>query len=108
MPRKVVCDGKPDCPSGADEGPGCGLAECQSSKGSACNQGCMETPAGAECLCAAGERLNGTSECVDIDECAVPGKCSQMCHNTKGSYFCSCAPGYNQTNHKHGCKPAGE
>ena len=106
VPQKSVCDGKPDCPNGADEGTGCDLADCKARPD--CYQGCMETPLGAQCLCPAGERLNGTKECIDIDECLVPGKCSQMCHNVKGSYYCTCASGYNQTLDKHGCKPSGE
>lgn len=30
----------------------------------------------------------------DIDECLVPGSCSQFCQNEKGSFKCSCATGY--------------
>ncbi len=33
---------------------------------------------------------------LDIDECAEGGHCSQVCHNTPGSYSCSCVPGYLQ------------
>ena len=31
---------------------------------------------------------------VDINECDIPGTCSQKCENTKGSYKCSCHEGY--------------
>ena len=33
----------------------------------------------------------------DVDECASPtsSKCSQMCHNTPGSYRCMCMHGYH-------------
>ena len=33
--------------------------------------------------------------CVaDIDECQIPGMCSQQCENYKGGYKCSCFEGY--------------
>ena len=32
--------------------------------------------------------------CSDIDECAVPGSCSQHCTNTPGGFSCSCLAGY--------------
>lgn len=38
-----VCDGKPDCPNGADEGPGCDLSECEH-QGGLCSNGCKQTP----------------------------------------------------------------
>ena len=31
---------------------------------------------------------------LDINECLVPGSCSQFCLNNNGSYKCSCAAGY--------------
>lgn len=39
----VVCDGKLDCPNGADEGPGCDLAECKHQSG-LCSNECKQTP----------------------------------------------------------------
>ena len=30
----------------------------------------------------------------DVDECKLFGVCSQNCNNTKGSFKCSCLPGY--------------
>uniref|UniRef100_UPI00358DDFAF very low-density lipoprotein receptor-like n=1 Tax=Myxine glutinosa TaxID=7769 RepID=UPI00358DDFAF len=33
---------------------------------------------------------------TDINECTKPGLCSQICTNTKGSYKCSCLPGYGR------------
>lgn len=41
---------------------------------------------------------------MDLNECDPPGLCSQHCTNTKGSYFCSCAPGYILESDKHTCK----
>lgn len=51
-----VCDGKSDCPSGSDEGPGCDLDDCGDHGGS-CSNGCQQTPSGALCLCPPGEVL---------------------------------------------------
>lgn len=38
-----VCNGKPDCPNGADEGPDCEFKECQHQSG-LCSNGCKQTP----------------------------------------------------------------
>lgn len=47
----AVCDGKPDCPNGADEGPGCDLNEC-GQKNSQCTYKCIESPNVSSCLVA--------------------------------------------------------
>ena len=40
---------------------------------------------------------------VDIDECASNnGGCAQNCHNSPGSYSCSCNAGYEKSGF-HGC-----
>lgn len=31
---------------------------------------------------------------TDIDECEIPGTCSQICTNEKGSFKCECMEGY--------------
>jgi hypothetical protein len=38
-----VCDGKSDCPNGADEGAGCDLDECEH-QGGLCSNNCTQTP----------------------------------------------------------------
>lgn len=38
-----VCDGKPDCPNGADEGEGCDLNDCKHQVG-LCSNMCKQTP----------------------------------------------------------------
>ena len=41
---------------------------------------------------------------IDIDECAMRGDlCSHFCHNTLGSYICSCPPGYALQEDGHTC-----
>lgn len=98
----VVCDGKPDCPNGADEGPGCASTPCKANK-AGCTHGCHVTPMGPLCTCPKGEVLNDTTTCVDLNECLIAGTCSQHCTNSKGSYTCSCEPGYS-LELKHKCK----
>ena len=42
--------------------------------------------------------------CVDIDECQTDQhNCPHYCHNTNGSYTCSCAPGYEMEPVYGGC-----
>jgi len=41
---------------------------------------------------------------ADIDECAVlNGGCEHSCHNTIGSYFCSCNKGFELASNSHDC-----
>ena len=67
------CNGAADCTDGSDE-----KAQC----------------------CAIGyeRRTPDAPTCEDIDECKTrDGACSQYCHNTNGSFTCSCASGYSLT-----------
>ena len=59
---------------------------------------------GDECLCPIGEEKSATGLCVDTDECAHAETCSQVCNNTKGSFFCFCVDGYALEPDKHTCK----
>ncbi len=43
----------------------------------------------------------------DFNECEVDGTCSQECHNTNGSYHCSCVEGYQLKVDGRGCKALG-
>ncbi|GBP08672.1 Low-density lipoprotein receptor-related protein 2 [Eumeta japonica] len=98
-----VCNNQSDCPNGADEGEGCFLNECSHQNG-LCSNICKQTPEGPLCLCPEGEELADRYTCRDTNECDPPGVCSQLCINTKGSYFCGCVAGYRLTPDKHGCK----
>ncbi|GMT16834.1 hypothetical protein PFISCL1PPCAC_8131 [Pristionchus fissidentatus] len=49
------------------------------------------------CHCEAGFIPNGEQKCVDVNECATPGRCDQTCVNTDGAYTCSCNRGYQLT-----------
>ena len=43
-------------------------------------------------------------DCVDIDECEDDNPCAHNCHNTEGSYYCSCNDSYTLKADKFGCK----
>ena len=41
---------------------------------------------------------------ADINECSTSnGGCAQTCHNTVGSYYCTCNAGYTLASNNHGC-----
>jgi len=44
---------------------------------------------------------------ADVDECKIPGMCSQICENKKGGYKCSCHEGYEWDNADHRCRATG-
>eukprot|EP00088_Acartia_fossae_P028899 TRINITY_DN296_c0_g1_i2.p1 TRINITY_DN296_c0_g1~~TRINITY_DN296_c0_g1_i2.p1 ORF type:complete len:1146 (-),score=231.79 TRINITY_DN296_c0_g1_i2:150-3587(-) len=98
-----LCNGSPQCPKGDDE-ENCGLKNCESF---GCEQNCMESPhSGPQCYCEDGYELAiDGKNCQDIDECQQYGKCSQLCHNEKGKYACSCRDGY--TVEGNSCKYSG-
>ncbi|XP_044535016.1 complement C1r subcomponent [Gracilinanus agilis] len=54
-------------------------------------------------------------QAVDVDECAAQDnvieknsniglRCEHLCHNSIGSYFCSCRPGYELQADEHSCR----
>ncbi|CAN9512702.1 unnamed protein product [Ophioblennius macclurei] len=58
---------------------------------------------GKVCNCKYGFVGNGRTFCQDKDECQIGSSkiCGQhtTCHNTYGSYYCTCLSGYNPSNH---------
>ena len=44
---------------------------------------------------------------LDVNECLAAGRagCQHTCFNTRGSYSCSCEPGYRLHNDRHRCIP---
>ncbi|OUC49884.1 putative GCC2 and GCC3 [Trichinella nativa] len=100
------------------------IDECQNWNGH-CEQICINIPGAYECACENGYLLsNDRLSCKDIDECQSndvcdhicinqPGNvdecsignagCQQICHNTPGSYYCSCHTGFVLHSNKKDC-----
>lgn len=66
---------------------------------------------GTLCFCKQGQTVvsvNGTT-CADTNECAVDnGGCEHRCTNTRGSFTCSCDPGYKLQSDGQGCEDIDE
>ncbi|XP_050433383.1 low-density lipoprotein receptor-related protein 1 isoform X2 [Adelges cooleyi] len=93
---EIFCDGTAHCENSTDEGTFCeNMAPCH---GLNCTHGCRPTGKGPACFCPEGMQPH-KNECLDMDECEVLDyTCDQKCTNNKGSYSCSCVPGYIQIN----------
>nr|XP_036674490.1 very low-density lipoprotein receptor isoform X4 [Drosophila suzukii] len=95
IPLSKVCDKRKDCPDGEDEPAGkCGINECASKNGGCMHQ-CVDLKVGHHCQCHEGYTLSlDKRNCQDINECDVPGRCSQICINEIGGFKCECEAGY--------------
>ena len=81
-----VCDKIQDCPDSEDEPVDkCGRDECKLNNGG-CSQLCVDTQAGFYCECRPGFQLVDNRTCEDINECEIPGSCSQLCTNERGAF----------------------
>ncbi|CAL1588509.1 unnamed protein product [Knipowitschia caucasica] len=102
-----VCDRKRDCSDWSDEPlRECGTNECVFRNGG-CSHICKDLKIGYECLCPTGFYLVDNKRCEDIDECANPDTCSQICINQVGSYKCQCEEGYQVDPATKACKAIG-
>jgi len=75
-----------------------------------CPPGTQKTDQGCEPIeCGLGMLIGVDGDCVDIDECQVNnGGCSHHCKNTKGSFKCTCPPGYQLASNSHDCEDINE
>jgi len=62
-------------------------------------ENCLNNDGSFSCECIEGyQRIVNTTDCEDIDECALEGYCPSIgttCQNTDGSFICECEPGFN-------------
>ncbi|XP_034457666.1 prolow-density lipoprotein receptor-related protein 1-like isoform X7 [Hippoglossus hippoglossus] len=107
----LVCNGFTNCADSSDEGAGCAQRNCSSPSAPRCEHGCVSTPKGARCYCAAGFTLRSSAvSCADIDECYIAphAVCKHNCRNTRGSYACDCNPGFFLEPDNKSCKTKDE
>ena len=73
-----------------------------------CQQICRNRGDGtAVCLCNQGYKLTGDGRtCRDIDECQIRNVCDHFCHNTPGSFHCSCRAHYTLDKNGRTCCPS--
>lgn len=98
-----LCDDRPDCSDGSDEGMRCTERLCEFSL--VCSHFCHNTPEGLICSCPEGLNLqpDGT-HCLETDPCESWGVCSQKCIPYKSRYKCACFDGYMLLDDHFSCK----
>ncbi|XP_033109507.1 fibrillin-2-like [Anneissia japonica] len=56
---------------------------------------CHNMQGSFRCDCKRGFRLDDTgTQCLDLDECSIQGRCQYDCENSVGGYHCTCPRGY--------------
>uniref|UniRef100_A0A087YQH0 CD248 molecule, endosialin a n=1 Tax=Poecilia formosa TaxID=48698 RepID=A0A087YQH0_POEFO len=74
-----------------------------------CQHACENILGSYTCLCHLGytvDRENPT-QCLDNDECQIPGTCEQMCVNYDGGFQCFCKNGYELLSDQSTCQKIG-
>lgn len=96
-----LCDDRPNCQDGSDEGLRCGDRLCELGHG--CSHFCHSAPEGLVCYCPTGMHLKGNSmDCSD--PCDAWGACSQTCQVKNNRAKCSCVAGYQLEPDMFSCK----
>ncbi|XP_038606813.1 low-density lipoprotein receptor-related protein 1B [Tachyglossus aculeatus] len=93
LPPEHLCDGRPHCPDGSDEGHLCD--ECSLNNGG-CSHHCAVVPGkGVVCSCPTGLQLSLDGKTCDaVDYCSNHLKCAQVCEQQEGAVKCSCYGGW--------------
>jgi hypothetical protein len=80
------------------------IVECSSSDHEHCSPGsCVVIGNEKDCSCPSGF-VRKSKKCVDVDECEDGShRCSHSCHNTEGSYRCSCPHGLRLSSDEQTC-----
>uniref|UniRef100_A0A914L2L5 Low-density lipoprotein receptor-related protein n=2 Tax=Meloidogyne TaxID=189290 RepID=A0A914L2L5_MELIC len=100
-----LCDGKPHCVDGSDEGGRCSRDLCSADR-AGCQYKCHNSPDGPICSCPLGEQLVNKTRCEPENECLDPRSCSQHCTDEKHGFTCTCDTDYVLSADKHTCKVA--
>ncbi|XP_071486072.1 low-density lipoprotein receptor-related protein 2-like [Diadema antillarum] len=109
IPLSYVCNLLDDCGDQSDE-IGCHVSGSCAEDNGGCEILCNDLQDGGYfCSCGNGLRLaDDKMGCDDIDECEA-NLCMQTCANTKGSYTCTCATGYQDAGDRGlDCKAIGD
>ncbi|OWK00138.1 hypothetical protein Celaphus_00015800 [Cervus elaphus hippelaphus] len=104
IPQHRVCDHVNDCGDNFDE-MGCNRGKDRSCAENLCEHNCTQLREGGFiCFCRPGFKADSIDRnlCEDVNECMQFGSCPQICHNTKGSYECSCAEGFTSLSDRYG------
>ncbi|CAB1435033.1 unnamed protein product, partial [Pleuronectes platessa] len=110
IPLQYACDDYDDCGDQSDE-LGCHQGSGHMCSDNICEHNCTDlTEGGFLCSCRSGYKPRETEKhtCDDVNECEVYGTCPQECQNTKGSYECFCAEGFQSFGEPHGTECAAQ
>ncbi|XP_054914707.1 CD248 molecule, endosialin a [Poeciliopsis prolifica] len=71
-----------------------------------CQHACENIPGSYTCHCLLGFSVDreDPTQCLDDDECQIPGMCEQMCVNYVGGFQCFCKDGYELSSDQSTCQ----
>ncbi|XP_051883463.1 low-density lipoprotein receptor-related protein 2a [Pristis pectinata] len=112
IPNLHVCDNYAHCEDKSDE-LGCNRNTERSCAEKLCEQNCTDLMGGGFiCFCRPGYKANeaDANACDDVNECEIFGTCPHICKNSKGSYECFCAEGFQPVigEHETQCAATGD
>lgn len=99
----MLCDERPDCNDGSDEGMRCAEELCNFSL--LCSHNCHNAPEGMFCSCPPHLHLQPDGiHCLETHPCEAWDVCSQKCIRVKSKYKCACFEGFKLLDDGFTCK----